>query len=107
MPGTYILVDHSIFRAFNKGALGMLKVDGPEDKLVYSGKQIDEVYLPEGGAIQTSAREAADARRRRRTRPSASQRGKRVFNTHLRGLPPAERAGRAGHRSRRWRTPTT
>ena len=25
-PGEYILVDHSIFRAFNKGALGRLKV---------------------------------------------------------------------------------
>ncbi len=28
VPGTYILVDHSIFRAFNKGALAMLKVGG-------------------------------------------------------------------------------
>lgn len=27
-PGTYILVDHSIFRAFDKGALGMLEVHG-------------------------------------------------------------------------------
>jgi nitrite reductase (NO-forming) len=32
VPGTYILVDHSIFRAFNKGALGMLKVEGPETR---------------------------------------------------------------------------
>jgi nitrite reductase (NO-forming) len=44
-PGTYILVDHSLFRAFNKGALGMLKVEGPENLLVYSGKEVDEVYL--------------------------------------------------------------
>lgn len=51
--GTYILVDHSIFRAFNKGALGMLKVGGPENKTVYSGKTDDRVYLPEGGTIQT------------------------------------------------------
>ena len=29
-PGTFILVDHSIFRAFNKGALAMLKVEGEE-----------------------------------------------------------------------------
>lgn len=43
--GTYILVDHSIFRAFNKGALGMMKVDGAEKKDIYSGKEIDEVYL--------------------------------------------------------------
>jgi nitrite reductase (NO-forming) len=45
VPGSYVLVDHSIFRAFNKGALAILKVDGPEDKLVYSGKEVDSVYL--------------------------------------------------------------
>lgn len=45
VPGTYVLVDHSIFRAFNKGALGMLKVSGPENKAVYSGKELDNVYL--------------------------------------------------------------
>ena len=28
VPGTYILVDHALLRAFNKGALGMLKVEG-------------------------------------------------------------------------------
>jgi nitrite reductase (NO-forming) len=38
VPGTLILVDHSIFRTFNKGSLGMLKVEGPEDKAIYSGK---------------------------------------------------------------------
>ncbi len=43
--GTYILVDHSIFRTFNKGTLGMLKVDGEQDKTVYSGKELDEIYL--------------------------------------------------------------
>jgi hypothetical protein len=31
VPGTFILVDHSLSRAFNKGALGMLKVAGPEN----------------------------------------------------------------------------
>ena len=51
-PGTYILVDHSIFRAFNKGALGMLKVSGDKEIQLYSGKQKDSVYLPEGGAVQ-------------------------------------------------------
>lgn len=52
VPGTFILVDHSIFRAFNKGALGMLTVSGEEDLDIYSGKQEETVYLPEGGAIQ-------------------------------------------------------
>jgi nitrite reductase (NO-forming) len=50
IPGTYILVDHSIFRAFNKGALGMLKVEGPENKTVYSGLEIDSVYLSDKAA---------------------------------------------------------
>ncbi len=45
VPGTFIIVDHSIFRAFNKGALGMLKVDGDDNLLVYSGKEVDNVYL--------------------------------------------------------------
>ncbi len=46
VPGTYLLVDHSIFRAFNKGALGMLKVEGAENTQLYSGKIADEIYLP-------------------------------------------------------------
>jgi nitrite reductase (NO-forming) len=45
VPGSYVLVDHSIFRAFNKGALAILKISGPENKLVYSGKELDAVYL--------------------------------------------------------------
>lgn len=55
VPGTYILVDHSIFRAFNKGAVGMIKVNGPEDLIAYSGKQDDRVYQLEGSAIQSIA----------------------------------------------------
>ena len=52
VPGTYILVDHSLFRAFNKGAIGMLKVEGAANQIAYSGKEVDAVYLgkaAEGG----------------------------------------------------------
>lgn len=52
VPGTFILVDHSIFRAFNKGALGMLKVEGQENKTIYSGVVQEGIYHPEGGGIQ-------------------------------------------------------
>lgn len=52
VPGTFIIVDHSIFRAFNKGALGMLKVKGAEDKKLYSGVKQEGIYHPEGGTIQ-------------------------------------------------------
>jgi nitrite reductase (NO-forming) len=55
VPGTYILVDHSLFRAFNKGALGMLRVDGPDDPSVFAGRIDEGVYGPEGGAIQLIA----------------------------------------------------
>lgn len=53
VPGTFIIVDHAIFRAFNKGALGMLKVTGEENKKLYSGVKQEGIYLPEGGTIQT------------------------------------------------------
>ena len=38
-PGNYIIVDHSIFRAFNKGAIGMLKVTGEKNPKVYNKLQ--------------------------------------------------------------------
>ena len=55
VPGSYVLVDHSIFRAFNKGALAILKVDGPEDKTIYSGKEVDSVYLGDRSAPNLAA----------------------------------------------------
>lgn len=59
IPGTFILVDHAIFRTFNKGALGTIKVEGPRNPMIYTGKTNDSVYLPEGGAIQTIPADAA------------------------------------------------
>lgn len=64
VPGTYILVDHSIFRAFNKGALAMLKAEGPENKAIYSGKEVDSTYLgdraqPNMAAVTQATKAAA------------------------------------------------
>ena len=59
VPGTFIIVDHSLERAFNRGALAQIKVTGPEDKLVYSGKQFDLVYQPEGAGIARVGTSAA------------------------------------------------
>jgi nitrite reductase (NO-forming) len=65
VPGSYVLVDHSIFRAFNKGALAILKIDGQEDKALYSGKELDAVYLGDRAqpnlAAVTRATESAAA----------------------------------------------
>jgi len=55
VPGSFILVDHSIFRAFNKGALGMLNVEGEENEVIYSGKIKEGIYLPEGGGTHSMA----------------------------------------------------
>jgi nitrite reductase (NO-forming) len=52
VPGTFIIVDHSIFRAFNKGALGMLKVKGENHVNIYSGVKQEGIYNPEGGTLQ-------------------------------------------------------
>jgi nitrite reductase (NO-forming) len=58
VPGRFLLVDHSIFRAFNQGALGAIEVVGPEAKEIYSGRQSQGVYRPEGAAVQAVAEPA-------------------------------------------------
>lgn len=77
VPGTFILVDHSIFRAFNKGALGMLQVTGPENLVVYSGQEIDEVYLSDRSpaGIEASARADGDSLEARVSRGEAAYLG--------------------------------
>jgi nitrite reductase (NO-forming) len=80
VPGTFILVDHSIFRTFNKGSLGMLKVDGAEDLTIYSGKQSDEVYQPEGSAIQTVTG-AAPTVAAPATKEARIARGQQIYNS--------------------------
>jgi nitrite reductase (NO-forming) len=44
VPGEYALVDHSIFRAFNKGAVGSLVVEGPDAPLVYAAQNKERPY---------------------------------------------------------------
>lgn len=61
VPGSYVLVDHSILRAFNKGALAILKAEGPEDKTIYSGKEVDSVYLGDKAANLAAVSEARAA----------------------------------------------
>ncbi|WP_299251471.1 copper-containing nitrite reductase [uncultured Cytophaga sp.] len=61
VPGDYAIVDHSIFRAFNKGALGTLKVTGMENHTIYSGKKQEGIYNPEGANIEPSHEPAPKA----------------------------------------------
>lgn len=79
VPATYILVDHSIFRAFNKGALGMLKVAGKENPAIFSGKQRDDIYHAEGGTIQTIDDTKPKIKPTQLSAAQAMERGKRVY----------------------------
>jgi nitrite reductase (NO-forming) len=47
VPGTYTIVDHSIFRAFNQGAIAQIVVSGDENPNIYSGKTKDTLYYPD------------------------------------------------------------
>jgi nitrite reductase (NO-forming) len=77
VPGTFILVDHALLRAFNKGAIGMLKAEGPEDPLVYSGREVDEVYLADAAPRAQEA--IAQAQAAGDTLEARILRGKAVF----------------------------
>jgi nitrite reductase (NO-forming) len=82
VPGTFIIVDHSIFRAFNKGALGMMKVTGPEDKIIYSGKQADKVYLPEGSASQSIDNQTTVVENKNLSKDQQVALGKNLFESN-------------------------
>lgn len=82
VPGTFIIVDHSIFRAFNKGAIGMLKVEGAENKQIYSGTTQEGIYLPEGGTIQNMPKVKKEAVSTvAKTVPEQIKAGKSVYGT--------------------------
>ncbi len=44
VPGEYAMVDHSIFRAFNKGAVGSIEVSGPSAPDIYAAETKESVY---------------------------------------------------------------
>src|SRR5436190_13081823 len=83
VPGTFILVDHALFRAFNKGTLGMLKAEGPENLLVYSGKEVDATYLGDyalpGGADSRITALEAERKKVIAGEPKIAAMGKEIF----------------------------
>jgi len=62
VPGNYIMVDHSIFRAFNKGALAIMEVVGDARADIYSGKQADESYIGDQVGSLAPVAAAAEAK---------------------------------------------
>lgn len=95
VPGTFIVVDHSLTRAFNRGALTQLKATGDENKLVYSGKQFDLVYQPEGSRHPRRVAEC-DGRAKREVEGREDRAWRWSVRQQLPSLPPRERRGRPG-----------
>jgi nitrite reductase (NO-forming) len=94
IPGEYTLVDHSMFRAFNKGAMGQLRVEGPENELVFTGRTFLKPYDP-GTSLNRLA--AADEGPVPKTHAELMAQGEKVYATlcitchqaDARGLPNA------------------
>ena len=78
IPGSYTLVDHSIFRAFNKGALGQIRATGPENKEIFSGRITEGIYQGEGGAVQTVPLTASETAKAAAGAPTAASKDDRI-----------------------------
>ncbi|MCC5918070.1 MAG: nitrite reductase, copper-containing [Cryomorphaceae bacterium] len=79
VPSHLILVDHSIFRAFNKGALGMITVTGDENDQVFKGEIASGIYQPEGAIMQKMPNGAAETETRAKTLDERLAMGKRIY----------------------------
>lgn len=58
VPGTYLFVDHAIFRAFNQGAQGMLKVDGPAAPSIYGTSKAEATSQAEQATAASEVKAA-------------------------------------------------
>jgi len=60
VPSNLVLVDHSIFRAFNKGALGIISVTGDDNPAIFAGEIMEGIYKPEGSIIQNMPKDVTN-----------------------------------------------
>ena len=61
IPGSFTIVDHSLFRAFNKGALGQLVVEGEDHPEIMTKKLSDEAYKGTGATAGAASGASAPA----------------------------------------------
>ena len=79
VPGSYTLVDHAIFRAFNKGALGQLIAQGRENPVIY-GKQAPVPYQAKVTNSQVTTNEATSTKETsNKTLAQQIEKGKKVY----------------------------
>lgn len=60
VPGTYSIVDHSLFRSFNQGAVAQIVVDGPSRNDLMTPKTADVIYQGGDDPVAAPAQVADD-----------------------------------------------
>ena len=94
VPGTFIIVDHSIERAFNRGALAQLKVSGPGGQARLFRQAVRSRLSARGdGHPRRRPEPVAGAGGQDQGRANRTRRGR--IRQQLPGLPSGERRGRA------------
>jgi nitrite reductase (NO-forming) len=93
VPGNLVLVDHSIFRAFNKGALGILKVEGEENEKVFGGKIEEKPYNPGVSSVEEVVEETEAVAEVHGSLAETMERGKTVYTQNCLACHQATGAG--------------
>ncbi|HEY4105054.1 MAG TPA: copper-containing nitrite reductase [Polyangiaceae bacterium] len=81
IPGQYTLVDHSMFRAFNKGAMGELRISGKNNDMIFTGRTSEEAFQPGTHLQQLLAKTAPLAEGTVLSKDELMDRGQHVFST--------------------------
>ena len=93
VPGSYVLVDHASSARSTRARSAILKVDGAGEPAIYSGKEVDAMYLgdralPNLAAVTTAA---AAAKTGKLTRRAADRCRPGAVRRHLLDLSPGGR----------------
>lgn len=83
VPGSFVLVDHAIFRAFHKGAVGVLKVEGdPEPEIFNTQKDrpyTSDTKMQTQPTLKTFVPEVKKSVTNTNTKPINFELGRKVF----------------------------
>jgi nitrite reductase (NO-forming) len=79
VPSNLVLVDHSIFRAFNKGALGILSITGEKNPAIFKGELMEGIYSPEGSVIQNMPKDKKVEETKVLSKAEQIEAGKKIY----------------------------
>ena len=81
VAGQYTLVDHSMFRAFNKGCMGQMVVEGEANPAVYTGQTALSDYDPGTHTDREGAPAGAESSSNPMTMPDLMAQGGQVYSS--------------------------